>query len=298
MSTAFHPLSDGQTEAVNKVITMYLRCMTGDRPRQWLQWLPWAKFIYNSAFQSSLRTSPFRVVYGRNPPPVPPYTAGTARAAAVDQLLWERDEFLAEVRDRLEQAQQQYKAAYDKHHRAVEFAVGSWVWLRLLHRPVASLDTKGRGKLGPRFYGPFRILERVGSVAYKLELPTNARLHNVFHVGLLKPYHGTTPSGPGVLPPTRHGRACPQPAKIIKGRLAWGIQELLTRWDGRPVVEATWVELSAFKQAFPTFQLEDALVLDGGRDVLTGVPYLHRRRRGAAATDVDGAAGPATHTEA
>jgi hypothetical protein len=64
MSSVFHPQSDGQTEVVNKIITMHLCCLTGDRPRQWLQWLPWVEFCYNSAYQSSLCTSPFRVVFG------------------------------------------------------------------------------------------------------------------------------------------------------------------------------------------------------------------------------------------
>jgi hypothetical protein len=58
---------------------------------------------------------------------------------------------------------------------------------------MASLEIKGRNKLGPRFYSPFCILERIGSWAYKLELPARARLHNVYHVGLLKPYHGASP---------------------------------------------------------------------------------------------------------
>jgi hypothetical protein len=90
---------------VNKVITMYLRCLTGDRSRQWLQWLPWAEFCYNSAYQSLLRTSPFRVVFGRAPPPsVRSYEPGTTRIPAVAQQLVERDEFLVEIRDRLEQA--------------------------------------------------------------------------------------------------------------------------------------------------------------------------------------------------
>jgi IS30 family transposase len=50
MASAFHPQADGQTEAANKVITMYLRCLTGDRPHQWLRWLPWEEYIYNTAF--------------------------------------------------------------------------------------------------------------------------------------------------------------------------------------------------------------------------------------------------------
>jgi len=65
MTTTFHPQSDGQTEATNMVIIMYLRCLTGDRPRQWLRWLPWAEYIYNTAFQSALKTTPFHLVYGR-----------------------------------------------------------------------------------------------------------------------------------------------------------------------------------------------------------------------------------------
>jgi len=69
MTTAFHPQSDGQTEVANKVIVMYLRCMTGDRPKQWLRWLPGAEYTYNTAYQSALRDTPFRVVYGRDPPP-------------------------------------------------------------------------------------------------------------------------------------------------------------------------------------------------------------------------------------
>jgi hypothetical protein len=149
----------------------------------------------------------------------------------VDQQLQDRDKFLREIKDRLEQAQQHYKSAYDAKHLAVEFNEGDWVWLRLLQWPVASLSIQGRSKLGPKFFGPIKILQCIGSIAYKLELPAGARLHNVFHVGLLKPFKGASPMGPGVLLPLKHGRACPQSAEVIKGRLARGVQELLVRWE-------------------------------------------------------------------
>jgi transposase InsO family protein len=87
MSTAFHPQTDGQSEAVNKMIAMYLRCLTGDHPRAWLDWLPWAEYCYNTAYHSSLRTTPFQVVYGWPPPALVPYTAGSSRTDAVDVLL-------------------------------------------------------------------------------------------------------------------------------------------------------------------------------------------------------------------
>jgi hypothetical protein len=129
MMLAFHPQSDSQTEAANKVIVMYMRCFIGDRPRQWLRWLPWAEYVYNTAYQSALRDTPFRVVYGRDPPSIRSYEPSETRAAAVAKNMAERDEFLADVRLRLEQAQTVYKRNYDRHHRDVRYKVGDWVWL-------------------------------------------------------------------------------------------------------------------------------------------------------------------------
>ena len=70
LSTAFHPQTDGQSEVVNKVIAMYLRCAIGDRPRSWVDWLSWAEYCYNTSYHTTLRASPFEVVYGRPPPPL------------------------------------------------------------------------------------------------------------------------------------------------------------------------------------------------------------------------------------
>jgi len=135
MSSAFHPQMDGQTEAVNKAIGMYLRCMIGDRPRQWVRWLPWAEYIYNTAFHTSLKETPFHVVYGRDPPSMRSYDHGDIRVAAVAQSMAECDAFLADVRLRLKQAQAVAKATYDRSHQPQHIAVGDWVWL---HQPLLS----------------------------------------------------------------------------------------------------------------------------------------------------------------
>jgi hypothetical protein len=66
------------------------------------------------------------------------------------------------VRERLLRFQQHAKRYYDDHHRELEFAVGDWVWLHLLHRPTRSLASRPTGKLGPRYAGPFQVLERMG----------------------------------------------------------------------------------------------------------------------------------------
>jgi hypothetical protein len=77
---------------------MYLRCLTGDRPRGWLHWLPWAEYIFNTAFQSSLREIPFRVMYGRDPPSIRSYEQGEMWVAAVARTMEERAEFLEDIR--------------------------------------------------------------------------------------------------------------------------------------------------------------------------------------------------------
>jgi hypothetical protein len=118
-----------------------------------MRWLPWAEYCYNISMQSSIRTLPFRVVYDRDPPTVRSYSLGETCLLTVDAQLRDHDEFLAEVRERLEQAQQQHKAFYDHKHQPLDFMVGEWTWLRLLHRPVASLDVKGVGNWGPNSSG-------------------------------------------------------------------------------------------------------------------------------------------------
>jgi len=187
MSSAFHP----QTEAANRVIVMYLRCFTGDRPRQWLRWLPWAEYVYNTAYQSSLRETSFRVVYGRDPPTIRSYEPGETRVAAVARDMEERTAFLADVRYHLEQAQAVHKRHYDKQHRPVSYEVGDWALLRLRQRVPSSLPQSTTGKLKARFLGPYRVVELINDVAVRLELPPQARIHDVFHVGTLKKFVGT-----------------------------------------------------------------------------------------------------------
>ena len=106
---------------------MYLRCVTGDRPRAWVDWLAWAEYCYNTSYHTALRATPFEVVYGRPPLALLPHTAGAAQMDTADTLLRNCDVFLADVREHLLQARQHAKHYYDAHHRDLEFAVGDWV---------------------------------------------------------------------------------------------------------------------------------------------------------------------------
>jgi hypothetical protein len=93
----------------------------------------------------SLGTSPFKVGYGRDPPTLCSYEPNEVKVPTVDNQIWDKDEFLVETCDRLEQAQQYHKHQFNKRHTEVMFLVGQWVWLRLFHRPVASISTHGGG---------------------------------------------------------------------------------------------------------------------------------------------------------
>jgi hypothetical protein len=229
-----------------------------------LEWLPWAEFCYNTAFQTSIQTSPFKVVYGREPPVVRSYVPSEARSPADNQQLVDRDEFLLKIRERLEQAQMYHKLYYDKKHRDVEFQEGDWVWLKLLHRPVDSLDIKGKGKLGPRFDGPFKIIEKLGDAAYKLQLPGGEKIHDAFHVGILKKFCGELPSELDNFPVIWHGRAFPETDAVLKSRLSRGIHELLAAWKGQAAANTTWMDLEEFRRLYPTFQLKDELLVQWG----------------------------------
>lgn len=160
--------------------------------------------------------------------------------------------------------------------------IGDWVWLRLLHRPMASLEPKGRGKLGPKYFGPYKITERIGDVAYRLDLPAGARIHDVFHVGLLKKFYGTPPAQVPSLPPLRHGRVCLEPLQAVRARVARGRHQILVQWKDRPAAEATWEDLEDFRRVHPSFQLGDELLVQGGRDVMVGIHYSRHRREGQA----------------
>ncbi|GKB00087.1 putative mitochondrial protein [Tanacetum coccineum] len=87
MSTAYHPQTDGQTEIVNKCLESYLRCMTGETPKDWVKWVPLAEYWYNTNYHSVLDITPYEVVYGQTPPMHIPYMAKDNPVEAVDRTL-------------------------------------------------------------------------------------------------------------------------------------------------------------------------------------------------------------------
>lgn len=193
MSSTYHPQTDGQTEVLNRVIEQYLRAFVYRRPGSWGKLLPWVEWSHNSSWTVGTGSTPYEITFGRKPFSFPKYIVGSSNIDFVDELLTDRDVTFQAIRKKLVKAQEYMKTLADTKHREVVYHVGDWVLLKL--RPYRQSTVKSHpgtpAKLVKHYYGPFKILERIGEVAYRLQLPDGARIHPIFHCSVLKPFKGS-----------------------------------------------------------------------------------------------------------
>ena len=135
--------------------------------------------------------TPFRPVYGRDPPPLLRYGSDSTSVLAMHQLLQERDLILNELKDHLCRAQSKMKSFANAHRHAVQFKVGDFVYLKLHPYRLRSLARRNE-KFSARYFSPYKVLQQIGPIAYKLELPSSATIHPVFHDSYLKQALGST----------------------------------------------------------------------------------------------------------
>ena len=189
-STDFHPQTDGQIERVIQVLKDMLRGCVLDFPGSWERYIPLMEFSYNNSYQSSIGIALYEALYGRR--------CGTPMC----WTYWDKHKIIGLVKDieeKVQIIQQRLEAANDKQRsyanlkrKYIEYEFGDKVFLKV--SPWKKILRFGRkGKLSPRFIGPYEILERVGPVAYRLALPLElAKLHDVFHVSMLRGYRSDT----------------------------------------------------------------------------------------------------------
>ncbi|KAJ9545159.1 hypothetical protein OSB04_024866 [Centaurea solstitialis] len=186
LSTAFHPQTDGQSERTIQTLEDMLRACVLDFGGSWDTYLPLAEFSYNNSFHASIGMPPYEMLYGRRCRTPVCWGEVGQRELGSTEIVQKTTESIELIRERLKTAQSRQKSYADKRRSDLEFSVGDKVLLKVSPWKGV-IRFRKRGKLGPRFIGPFKVVARVGKVAYRLELPPELSLiHDTFHVSQLR----------------------------------------------------------------------------------------------------------------
>src|SRR5438105_13645103 len=148
--------------------------------------VPFAEFSYNNSYQASLQASPFEALYGRKCRTPLMWSEVGERSLIGLAMIKDAKEQVAKIRENLKAARSRQKSYADTRRRKLSFEVGDYVYLKV--SPLRGTRRfQVRGKLAPRYIGPYPIVGRIGEVAYRLELPQEmSDVHNAFHVSQLK----------------------------------------------------------------------------------------------------------------
>ncbi|GJX00375.1 putative reverse transcriptase domain-containing protein [Tanacetum coccineum] len=195
MSTAYHPETDGQSERTIQTLEDMLRACVIDFGKGWVKHFPLAEFSYNNSYHASIKAAPYEALYGRKcRSPVCWAEVGEAQLTG-PEMIQETTEKIVLIKQRIQAAQDRQKSYADLKRKPMEFEVGDRVMLKV--SPWKGVVRFGkRGKLNPRYVRPFKVLAKVGKVAYRLELPQElSRVHHTFHVSNLKKCYADEPLG-------------------------------------------------------------------------------------------------------
>ena len=235
LSPAYHPQSDGQSERTNQTLEGYLRLYCNFTQSDWSEKLPLAEFAYNNTFSASTNKTPFFANFGYHP-----HFSATIRPSntpASQGLVEYLHSTHEECKLAMKKAQDSFKKYADEHREeSPEFKVGDFVRLKRFHIST----TRPSEKLDHIFLGPFKILEAVGTRAYRLKLPASMKIHPVFHVSLLEPYYPNTLASRQVPRP-------PTPEVNAEGEEEWVFSEILkSRFVGRKKTLQYFVDWTGF----------------------------------------------------
>ncbi|QRW03187.1 Retrotransposable element Tf2 protein [Ceratobasidium sp. AG-Ba] len=281
LSTAFRPQTDGLAERLNQVVEIYLRHYVAYKQDDWVGILPMAEFAYNNSVNSSTNQTPFFACYGFHPR----FSIGQQ----ADESVPHADERADQLKARMEELQasvnlanEKIKHYYDLKHRAPDdIKVGDKVWLDARNikteRPVAKLSAKK--------IGPYKVLKREGTHAFRLELPHTLRVHPVFHTSLISlkkedPFNRDPPQPPAEVTP--EGEEEYEVEKILDSRKRRNQVQYLVHWKGYGPESNTWEPMEHLNTAMGAvrkFHRENPQALRHP-DLEEGVvSRAHRRRR-------------------
>ena len=255
LSTAYHPQTDGNTERVHRTIEQILRAFVHNCPEEWIRDLSLAEFCYNNARHASTKLSPFEAIYGLQP--LTPITLieppNTDSIDVVERI----HDIHAMVEEELKLAKATQKHHADKVSTVSQIKENTYV---LLDTSNLKLHNQPCKKFKARFVGPYKVIQQISSVVFKLELPPTLQIHPVFHVSKLKLYNSTNPELEDVdyipakadYPKDEHvfyvdkivdHKMGPLPSRYPKGPTL----QFKVRWDGYTKQHDTWEPYSSLK---------------------------------------------------
>jgi hypothetical protein len=195
----------------------FLRCFVNACPSKWADWIPLAEFWYNTSEHSATGRSPFEALYGY--PPKHFGLSATEMVPVPELSVWlqERKVMNQLIHHHLLRAKQCMKKQADKKRSERTFEVGDTVFLKLQPYVQSSLAPHSNMKLAFKYFGPYKIIAKVGSVAYQLDLLAHSAIHPVFHVSQLKPANLPTSE---VIAPVPDEIDLPRvPEKVLQSRV-------------------------------------------------------------------------------
>ncbi|GJU21656.1 putative reverse transcriptase domain-containing protein [Tanacetum coccineum] len=231
MSTAYHPETDGQSERTIQTLEGFATCCSDRLGKGLDNHVAISRVSYYNSYLASIKAIPFEALYDRK--------------------------CRSPIKQRIQAARDRQKSYADLKHKPMEFQVGDKVMLKV--SPWKGVVRFGKwGKLNPQYVGPFKVLERIGPVAYKLELPQElSRVHNTFHVSNLKKCYSDEQLAVSLegLHVDDKLQFVEEPVEImereIKRLKRSRIPLIKVRWNSRRGHEFTWEREDSFKKKYP-----------------------------------------------
>jgi hypothetical protein len=244
MSTSYHPQTDGQSERVNQCLEMYLRCTVQQSPTKWKNWLPLAELWYNSS-SLFIEMLPIQGPLGYEPRLTSFPVLSLSTAQGMPSLLAERDTHVQLIKNNLAVAQTRIMHQADKNRVDRQFQVGDLVLLRLHPYAQSTVAIDHILNLHSSFFGPYKVLQKIGTAAYKIELPEGSMVHPTFHVSQLKPFsadYSLVYSDLAKIPDLTSLEVTPE--SILQRRLVKKgnnvVVQVLVKWSHLLTASATW----------------------------------------------------------
>ena len=247
LTTAFHPRGNGKVERKNQRVENYLRIFCNDQQDDWADLLPAAEFALNTTKNESTGRSAFELAQGYQPDFHAPI-GHRSNIPSLEERLDRMEKARQDAQAALRLAKERMKAAWERgKNKAHSFNIGDKVWLSAKEVKLKQPSPK----LGPRQLGPFEVTERIGDLDYRLKLPRTLRLHDVFHVDRLAPYHDNGIKAPPPPPVIVDGEERHELDSIIDSEYYGRGLRYLVKWTGYAIEQATWEPASKMRKQAP-----------------------------------------------